>query len=126
MTKTKRLMAEIAASMVLSGAVPGTAAAQTDKPANPPQEKSQPDETSKTDPEVKKNADEIFTKVLKGTDSDTSKTLDQIAEQFSKLSRPQIEQALQKLVWDGSIRQEGVGTKGDPFRYYARFGGHGG
>ena len=118
-------MAEIAASMVLSGAAPGIAAAQTDKPANPPQEKSQPDETGKTDPEVKKNAEEIFRKVLKGTNHATAKTLDQIAEQFPNLSRQQIEQDLQFLIYTGDIARQGEGTTDKPFQYYERFGEHG-
>jgi hypothetical protein len=125
MKNTKKIMAGVVASMMLPWPISGAAATRTIA-CTDPQENTQADEKWKSDPEVLKNADAIFGQALEGVHGSNAKTLQEIANQFPKLSQSQVEQALKRLIYDGRVHRQGDGSQDKPFRYTQRYHGGGG
>jgi Asp-tRNA(Asn)/Glu-tRNA(Gln) amidotransferase A subunit family amidase len=116
MNKTKQLMAAITASMFVAGPVAGSVTAT----ANFQQQTKQPDENKQTDPTLQQNSDDVLKslKDLSAKKADSAKTVDEVAKQLPKLTRAQVEDALDNLRQDDYVRRSGTGSKDDPYRYY--------
>ena len=122
MNRTKRLMTAVTTSLLFTGALPGPAAAV---PAFG-QTAAQPDESWKTDPQVKDAAVTIG-HWLDGTscvydstgltDKTKTKTQEDVVKQFPQFDPTLVQKALKLLVYYHAIRQMGDGTKDNPFCY---------
>ena len=120
MNKTSKLMASITASLLALGSAAGSPITIVSQQAQ-----ATPDESWKTDPAVGENADTVMA-WLKGTTQSQAKTVDEVANQFSKLTGAQIEKALNRLRYECKVRRSGEGTKDSPYRYYEGACGGGG
>lgn len=117
MKRTSKLMAGVTASILFTGTPPGSAAAT---PALP-QKAERQDEPWKTDPEVLKAADAVYS-WMRGTRQDKAKTAEEVSRQFPKLSPPIVEQSLKNLVYRGHLERLGTGSADIPYRYFDRHG----
>ena len=115
MNKTAKLMASITASLLALGSGTGSVTTMFSQQA----QEIEPDDSSKTDPAVRANADSIMAG-LKGTTLSTAKSLDDVAKQFPQFTPEQIQKALDQLRNEGNIVRSGDGTKDSPYRYYEK------
>ena len=113
MNKTAKLMASITASLLTLGSATGSTTTTFSQQA----QETNPDDSWKTDPAVRANADLIMA-WLKGTTAAEAKSMDDVAKQFPQLTQEQIQKALDRLRHDGDVRRNGDGTKESPYRYY--------
>ena len=116
MNKTKQLMAAITASLFVTGPVSGSVAPT----ANFQQQTKQPDENKQTDTTLQQNSDDVLKSLndLSAKNANSAKTADEVAKQVPKLTRAQVEEALDNLRQDDYVRRSGAGSKDDPYRYY--------
>jgi len=116
MNKTKQLMAAITASLFVAGPVSGSVTPT----ANFQQQTRQPDENKQTDSTLQQNSDDVLKSLhdLSAKNADSAKTVDEVATQLPKLTREQVEAALDNLRQDDYVRRSGTGSKDAPYRYY--------
>jgi hypothetical protein len=113
MNKTAKLMSSITASLLALGSATGSATTMFNQEA----QETKPDDSWKTDPAVRDNADSIMA-WLEGTTSSTAKSMEDVAKQFPQFTQEQIQKALDRLRYEGQIKRSGDGTKDSPYRYY--------
>ena len=116
MNRTKKLMATVTTSLLMTGAVPSPVFLS---PAFG-QAAPQPEEAWKTDPQVKKAAEQIMEWLDDVADKD-AKTREEIQKQFPAFSGALLDNALKRLeLYEKGIKKLGDGTKDHPYRYYGR------
>ena len=120
MNKTAKLMASITASLLALGSATGSATTMFSQQA----QETNPNDSWKTDPAVRDNADSIMA-WLGGTTLSEAKSMDDVAKQFPQFTQEQIQKALDRLRYEGQIKRTGDGTKDRPYRYYETPSHHG-
>jgi hypothetical protein len=121
MTRTKKLMTTVTTSLLLTGAPPW--------PESPAalsgQTAAKKDEPWKTDPQVKKAAEQIedWLDSTDSTSEDHAKTKSEIVKQFPGLSPSLMDNALKRLmIYSKVLKQAGDGSEAHPYRYYLHVG----
>ena len=119
MKRTTKLMAGVTASILLTGTQSTGVAAP-----GAPQKAEKQNESWKTDPEVLKDANEVYG-WLKGIDEEKAKTADEVSREFPKLTPARIELALKNLVYRGLADRTGTGSADNPYLYFKARGKEG-
>jgi len=108
-------MTAVATSLLLSGTLPARGAL----PSIHEQSAPQPDDSWKTDPGVKKAADTILDWLTGATGTaDKAKSQREIEKKFPELNTSLVVNAVQLMIWQGSIRRTGDGNESSPYRYW--------
>lgn len=121
MNRTRKLMTAVTTSLLFTGTLPGTGTVPAFGQAV-----TQPDESWKTDPQVKEAADAIAP-WMSGTpcqydstglvDKTKTQAQDNVVKQFSQFDSALVQKALKYLVYNGALKQMGDGSKDNPFCY---------